>query len=167
MSSISVDNFGPKYNAIDHIAIAVVDLEQAIQHYTSVLGFTLQRRLEVSGKHSGMISAELEHNGLKFVLCQGVGIDSQVSRLVANRGPGVAHIAFAVADVESAATSLSGRGLKFDTSIIKGPGLKQTFSSRNANCGLSFELIERGGEAGFLEDNVEELFAQLEQANAF
>jgi 4-hydroxyphenylpyruvate dioxygenase-like putative hemolysin len=57
--------------------------------------------------------------------------------------------------------------MKFDTTVIRGPGLRQVFSSRDRNSGLSFEFIERTGESGFLEDNVNELFAQLERNDAY
>jgi 4-hydroxyphenylpyruvate dioxygenase-like putative hemolysin len=155
------------FRAIDHIAIAVIDLEQGIEFFTGVLGFDLVRRLEVKGKRTGMLSAELEKGGIKFVLCQGTERESQVSRLIEHYGAGVAHIALAVDSVEHAAEVLGGRGLPFDTSVIRGAGLKQVFSSRDPNTGISFEFIERNGEAGFLEENVHELFAQLEKSGAY
>lgn len=155
------------YKRIDHIAIAVRDLDAAVEFFAEVLGFKLTRRLEVRGKRTGMISAEMEHNGIKFVLCQGTEEDSQVSRLVTRYGPGVAHIAMEVDDVGSAVSRLCEQGLRFDTSIIEGPGLTQAFSSRCGNSGLSFEFIARGSEQGFLESNVQQLFDQLESSDAF
>lgn len=157
----------PRFRGIDHIAIAVIDLEPAIEYFTEVLGFTLVCRRTIKGEKTGMISAEMENNGLKFVLCQGTQPSSQVSRLIEHFGPGVAHIALAVDDAEHAAGSLAERGMKFDTTVIRGPGLRQVFSSRDRNSGLSFEFIERTGESGFLEDNVNELFAQLERNDAY
>lgn len=159
----SVANF----RAIDHIAIAVINLEQGIEFFTGVLGFDLVRRLEVNGRRTGMFSAELEKSGIKFVLCQGTERESQVSRLIEHYGAGVAHIALAVDSVEETAEVLGGRGMPFDTTVIHGAGLKQVFSSRDPNTGISFEFIERNGEAGFLEENVHELFAQLEQSGAY
>lgn len=157
----------PRFRRIDHIAIAVRDLEVAVEFFSEVLGFKLARRLEVRGKHTGMISAEMEHNGIKFVLCQGTEESSQVSRLITNYGPGVAHIAMEVDDVGSTVSHLREQGLRFDTSVIEGLGLTQAFSSRCANSGLSFEFIARGSEQGFLESNVQQLFDQLENADTF
>jgi 4-hydroxyphenylpyruvate dioxygenase-like putative hemolysin len=114
-----------------------------------------------------MISAEIEHNGLKFVLVQGTEAESQVSQLITHYGPGVAHIAFEVNDVPGAVADLTSRGLCFDTTVIKGPGLTQAFSSRCKNSGMSFEFIKRDSEEGFLAANVQELFDQLEKANAY
>ncbi|MGA8474521.1 MAG: VOC family protein [Candidatus Cybelea sp.] len=156
-----------RYKCIDHIAFAVRDLESGIEFFTSVLGFDLVRRLEVRGKRTGMISAELEHNGIKFVLCQGTEPESQVSKLIENFGPGVAHIALEVDDVGTVVEELRSGGLGFDTSIIEGTGLKQAFSSRCSNSGLSFEFIERNGEDGFLPSNVHELFDQLESSGTY
>lgn len=155
------------YHKIDHIAIAVHDLELAIQFFVDVLGFELTGRRRIAGESTGMLSAELEHNDIKFVLLQGTEPASQVCRLIENFGPGIAHIALAVDDVESAADSLARQGMAFDTTIIAGAGLRQVFSSRDMNSGLSFEFIERSGEEGFLEENVQGLFSQLESRQAY
>jgi 4-hydroxyphenylpyruvate dioxygenase-like putative hemolysin len=157
----------PTYARIDHIAIAVKDLESAIAFYVDVLGFKLIRRLQVRGKRTGMLSAEIEHNGIKFVLCQGTEQESQVSRLISAFGPGVAHIALEVDDVHSTVEQLRAKGLSFDTSVIEGTGLTQAFSARCANSGMSIEFIARGEEQGFLEANVQSLFDQLESADAY
>lgn len=157
-----------RYQKIDHIAIAVRDLEAAIEFFQVSLGFTLMQRRVVHGARTGMVSAEMEHNSIKFVLCQGTEPASQVSQLIDNYGVGVAHIALAVDDAEAAARDLGRQGLRFDTTVIRGPGLKQVFSSRDANSGLSFEFIERKeGEHGFREENIQELFAQLERSGAY
>lgn len=157
----------PAFKRIDHIALAVRDLEASVALFQDVLGFHLKRRLHIKGKKSGMLSAELECNGICFVLCQGTESESQVSQLVEHYGVGVAHIALEVDDVESAVDVLQGRGLSFDTTVIRGSGLAQAFSTRCVNTGLSFEVIQRNGEEGFLESNVQSLFDQLEEAGKY
>ena len=155
------------YRSIDHIAIAVRDLEPAIEYFTTVLGFELIRRRKVEGAATGMLSAELEHSLIKFVLCQGVEPESQVSRLIEDFGPGIAHIALRVDDVVESRDTLAARGQVFDTNIIGRVPLRQVFSSRDPNTGLSFELIERRGEDGLLDENVHDLFSQLEQNGTY
>jgi methylmalonyl-CoA epimerase len=155
------------YRRIDHIALAVMNLEEAIKFYSEVLGFNLIRRLEVKGKRTGMISAEMEYRDLKFVLCQGTEPESQVSKLIENHGPGVAHVALEVDDVHAAVAELADRGMSFDTSVIGGPDLQQAFSSRDKNSGMSFEFIKRGSEKGFLQSNVQDLFDQLEKSGSY
>lgn len=89
------------------------------------------RRLRVNGDRAGMVSAEMEKNGIKFVLCQGTEPGSLVSRLIASRGAGIAHIALTVESADIASKSLAQRGLKFHTSVIAGAGLKQVFARRD------------------------------------
>jgi len=155
------------YLGIDHIAIAVRDLDEAIAFYTQKLRFTLIRRLEIKGSRTGMISAEIQSGEIKLVLCQGTDPDSQVSKLVRDYGPGVAHVALSVRNATDAVTSLSNAGMTFDTSVIGGPNLRQAFSSRDINSGMAFEIIERNGEEGFLEANINELFDQLEASDSY
>lgn len=161
------ESFGLDYRSIDHIALAVVDLEAAVKLFTTILGFTLVRRRSIKGARTGMVAAELESGQTKFVLCQGTEPESQVSRLVAAHGPGVAHIALEVDDVGRAVETLTARGMRFDTSVIQGPGLTQAFTARDPNTGMSFELIKRHGEEGFVDANIQSLFDQLERSNSY
>lgn len=155
------------YRRIDHIALAVSDIEQAVSLLRDVLGFELKRRLHVRGSSTGMLSAEFEANGVRFVVCQGTEPESQVSRLVENFGVGLAHVALEVDDVDRTVDMLRGNGLEFDTSVIRSPGLTQAFSSRCGNTGLSFEFISRHGEDGFVDANINDLFKQLEQSGKY
>lgn len=152
--------------AIDHLAIAVPDLEAAITWFTTVLGFTLKERRETHGNATGMISAVVGAGPIDFVLLQGTSAQSQVSRYIDHYGPGVQHIALRVTEVARVAATLRENGLGFDTEVIEGSGLRQIFSTRDSTSGLMLELIERTGE-GFEEQNVTSLFTQLEEKNHF
>ncbi|MGX5851669.1 VOC family protein [Mesorhizobium sp. PL10] len=156
-----------QFRRVDHIAIAVLDLEASIKFFRDVLGFELKRRFHIKGRGTGMRSAELESRGIRFVLCQGTEPASQVSEFVRHHGIGVAHIALEVDDVDATVKTLKSRGLGFDTDVIRGPGLTQAFSSRSIETGLSFEIIHRDGETGFLESNVQQLFDQLERSGKY
>ena len=159
--------FVAPYRRIDHIALAVADLERAIVLFQNVLGFELKRRRHIEGARTGMLSAEFEANGIRFVLCQGTEPESQVSQLVRHFGVGLAHVALEVDDVEHTVELLKQNGLAFDTSVIRGPGLVQAFSSRCDNTGTSFEIISRSGEDGFVDANIQDLFRQLEQSGKY
>jgi len=147
--------------------LAVTDLEAAITMFRDVLGFTLMRRHHIKGEKTGMLSAELELSGIKFVLCKGTEAGSQVSQLVEHYGVGVAHIAFEVDDVDATVACLKERGLGFDTNVIRGAGLTQSFSTRCGATGLSFEVIHREGEEQFLDSNIQQLFEQLESSGKY
>ncbi len=152
---------------IDHVAIAVPDLEAAVGFYRDVLGMELLARREIQGKKSGMVTAEMGCGPFSIVLVQGTDPASQVSRFIAEFGPGVQHVAIEVDDVAEVSQQLQARGVTFDTGLIQSTGLTQIFSSRDARSGVMFELIERSETQGFAEHNIQSLFEQLEIADSF
>ncbi|MEN9868156.1 MAG: hypothetical protein RL748_3746 [Pseudomonadota bacterium] len=152
---------------IDHVAIAVRDLEESLFLYRDIFGFELINRREIKGTFSGMIAAELNARGFSIVLVQGTDPESHVTRYVQEYGPGVQHIAFEVEDVEVLSNSLKAAGIKFATDIIRGDGLIQIFTQREATCGMMFEFIQHTDSYnGFEEFNIRQLFEQMEARNA-
>ncbi|MBQ4800947.1 VOC family protein [Pseudoalteromonas sp. MMG006] len=155
---------------VDHLAIAVIDLEKAIEYYTKNLGFDLIEQRITSGVKTAMKSAVLGglSTGFTIVLLEGIGKESQVSRFVEKFGPGVQHAAFLVEDLEKVAVELAGRGVEFSTDIIRGPNLYQLFTKREENSGMMFEYIQRLEQKdGFEETNIQRLFESLEQSDHF
>jgi chorismate mutase-like protein len=152
---------------IDHVAIAVRDLDAAIAHYRDVLGFELRERRRISGRVSGMDSAVMEAAGVKFVLVQGDSPESNVSRYIEAYGPGVQHVAIEIPDAREAIEDLRARGADLLTGIIQGPGLDQIFTKREPNSGMQLEIIARAENEGFDPRNVQELFEAMERENVF
>lgn len=152
---------------VDHLAIAVDDLEGAVAFYRDQLGFQEMERRVTEGKKTGMLSVVMKAGELKVVLLKGTSEESQVSRYVQEYGPGVQHVAFMVEGIERVVEDLRSRGLPFDTDVILGSGLKQAFSKRDPVSGMMFELIERTGEEGFQDANVQKLFETLEENGSF
>ena len=152
--------------SIDHVAIAVRDLEESIKFYTEVLGFELKERRRTEGKQTAMVSAVLKAGPVTVVLLQGTTPESQVSRFVEHFGPGVQHLALGVENLPEMAEELKAAGMEFDTTVISSPGLRQIFSKRDAGSGQMFEFIERMG-GDFSDQSVQQLFEQLEKKNAF
>lgn len=150
------------YHRIDHVAVAVLDLEQAISDYQNIWGFDFVERRETSGEKTGMISAVMKGNEFTIVLIQGLQELSQVSQYIKKYGPGVQHLAIKVDNLESVVSVLRDKGVSFATNIITGPGLRQIFSKREPNSGMMFEFIERTDNDEFLEDNINDLFSQME-----
>jgi methylmalonyl-CoA/ethylmalonyl-CoA epimerase len=149
---------------VDHIAIAVCDLAAAIEYFEKQLGFALHEIRETQGDATAMRSAVLKRQDVTFVLLDGAGHDSQVSRFVAKFGPGVHHVALHATGLRELASELEDRGLKFSTRIVASPSLTQTFTERDENSALMLELIERTGDADFEDQNVTDLFLDLERA---
>jgi methylmalonyl-CoA epimerase len=158
---------GSSAMGIDHVAIAVRELDPAIAYYRDVLGFELTERRQISGRISGMDSAVMEAGGVKFVLVQGDSPESNVSRYIEAYGPGVQHVAIEVPDPREAIEDLKRRGADLLTGIIHGPGLDQIFTKREPNSGIQLELIARAENDGFDPSNVQELFEAMERENVF
>ena len=74
---------------IDHVAIAVEDLEVAIRWYSRGLGLSVVERRTTKGERTSMKSAVLKAGRTIIVLIQGVEPDSQVARFIEHFGPGV------------------------------------------------------------------------------
>jgi methylmalonyl-CoA epimerase len=153
---------------IDHIAIAVKNIDEALFLYQGIFGFSLLKRREVVGVFSGMKSAELDAGGFSIVLVQGTSPESQVSRYIEEYGPGVQHVAIEVNDVEMLSETLKESGVKFVTNVIRGEGLIQIFTQREGNSGMMIEFIQRvKNTKEFDAGNIQQLFEQLEANNAY
>ncbi|MES1245447.1 MAG: VOC family protein [Acidobacteriota bacterium] len=164
--SMSPEILGKYAKSVDHIAIAVRDLEASIKFYSEVMGYQVRERRETKGQKTAMVSAVMVAGPVTVVLLQGTTPESQVSRFVENYGAGVQHIAIGVENLPAMAEELKGAGMEFDTNIIEGGGLRQIFSHRDPGSGMMFEFIERlGGD--FSDESVKNLFEQLEQKDAY
>jgi len=156
------------HGRVDHVAIAVKDLDAALVLYRDTFGFDVLNQREIKGSYTGMKSAELDAGGFSIVLLQSTDPQSQVSRYVDAYGPGVQHLAIEVDDVPHLAGQLQQAGVEFATDVIRGAGLVQIFTRRDANSGMMFEFINRVNQAeGFEQGNVQQLFNQLEASEAY
>jgi methylmalonyl-CoA/ethylmalonyl-CoA epimerase len=148
---------------IDHIAVAVPDLEAAVLWLKNVLGFHLDEMRETLGRSSGMKSAVMRLGPVTVVLTEGIGQNSQTTQYVETFGPGVQHVAFLVTHLGDAITAMEKNGMKFSSPRLDSDGLSQIFSHRDASTGLMVELIERRNFNGFRDENVQRLFDSLEE----
>lgn len=153
--------------AIDHVAIAVRSLPDAIEHFRDSFGFEVTEERRVDGEFSGMDTAVLIAGGVKLVLVQGTSPASNVSQYIEHYGPGVQHVAIRVDEAEAVLGDLQARGCDLLTGIIHAEGLDQIFTRRDQNSGMQVELISRSKNEGFSDNNVRELFEAMEREQAF
>ncbi len=146
---------------VDHVAVAVEDLQAGIDWYVNCLGFRLLETRETRGERTGMISAVLKSGSAIVVLIQGTSPRSQVSRFIQEFGPGVQHIALEVTDMDVAMRQLTSANAASDTHVIQDEGIRQVFLRRDPGSGVRIELIERRGGT-FSDKTVEELFRKFE-----
>lgn len=93
---------------IDHVGIAVPDLDAAVEEYRRLLGIEPSHRERVEGQG---VEEVLFPVGSSFVQLLGaLGPDTPVGRSLARRGPGLHHIAYRVDDVAASLAHLRGEG---------------------------------------------------------
>ena len=98
------------FEAVDHVGVAVEDLDAAIALYSERLGMPLQHRETVSeqGVEAALLGVGDSHVELLLPLRD----DTPVGRFIAKRGPGLHHTAYRCADVEVALEQCRARGLR-------------------------------------------------------
>jgi methylmalonyl-CoA/ethylmalonyl-CoA epimerase len=130
-------------HGIEHIALAVDDIEVAIKHYQEVWGLEVTHREIVVDQ--GVEEVMLPLGNCSLQLLGATGPDTIVARFLARRGEGLHHIAYEVDDLESTLADLKSKGVQLvDESPRAGArGQMVAFVHPKANHGLLVELIQR------------------------
>ena len=97
-------------SAIDHVGVAVENLDASLAVYTDSLGMPLVHRETVT--EQGVEAALLDVGDGHIELLQPLGADTAVGRFLARRGPGLHHVAYRVADVERTLGELARAGIR-------------------------------------------------------
>jgi methylmalonyl-CoA epimerase len=130
-------------SGIDHIAIAVENLEEAIELFEKKLGLKLTHRETVESQ--GVDTATFAIGGTAIELVEGKTEGSAIRKFIEARGPGIHHIAFAVQHVEDAISALKKDGLRLIDETPK-PGKENSriaFIHPKSTQKILFELVER------------------------
>jgi methylmalonyl-CoA/ethylmalonyl-CoA epimerase len=129
------------YN-IHHVAIAVSDLDAAIDSFSLQYGFEVlsRERIEEQGVEEAMIAV----GGSHLQLLQPLDDMSPVGKFLSRNGEGMHHIAFAVTDIEAALEHLKTMGVALvdDSPRIGGGGHRIAFVHPKTLAGTLFELME-------------------------
>jgi methylmalonyl-CoA/ethylmalonyl-CoA epimerase len=96
--------------AVDHIGVAVDDLEAALALYRDTLGMPLVHRETVT--EQGLEAVLLDVGESHIELLAPLGPDTTVGKFLARKGPGLHHVAYRVESVEEALAALSKAGMR-------------------------------------------------------
>ena len=95
---------------IEHVAIAVADIDAAIEHYRDVWGLDVEHRERVEDQG---VEEVLFPVGTSYIQLLGaLSPSTPGGRFLERRGPGVHHVAYRVDDVEAALASLREEGVR-------------------------------------------------------
>jgi methylmalonyl-CoA epimerase len=128
--------------AIDHVGVAVQDIDTTLALYRDTLAMPLVHRETVI--EQGVDAALLDVGDGHIELLQPLGPDTAVGKFLQKRGPGLHHVAYRVEDVEEALKALAGAGVALiDSEPRTGiRGSRVAFLHPKSTGGVLTEIVE-------------------------
>jgi methylmalonyl-CoA/ethylmalonyl-CoA epimerase len=132
-----------RLGAVNHIGIAVANLEEAKKLFSDVLGLPCvdEKTLPERGVRVAFLSA----GNTTVELLEGIGPESAVSKFVEQRGPGVHHLCFEVEGIERVMKELAADGMRLidEKPRVGAEGKPVAFVHPKSTLGVLVELIEK------------------------
>ena len=98
------------FNRVDHIGVAVEDIDASLELYERDYGMTLVHRETVAEQGVEAVLLDVGENHIELLAA--TGPDTPVGRFIAKKGPGMHHVAYQVDDIEATLAALKEAGLK-------------------------------------------------------
>jgi methylmalonyl-CoA epimerase len=132
------------FTEIDHVGIAVADLEAAVERYRVVLAAEPVHREVVDDQ--GVEEVLFAVGGSYVQLLGARGAETPVGRFLAKRGPGLHHVGYRVDDVDAALQELRGSGARLidEAGRAGSRGTRVAFVHPSTLGGVLLELVEVG-----------------------
>lgn len=127
---------------LDHVGIAVADLEASLTFFRDVLGLHVDPPEEVASQR---VRAHFLHMGPSALeMLEGTSPDSPIAKFVEKRGPGLHHVALRVEDIDAALAYLASRGVRLIDTVARpgAEGARVAFVHPSAAHGVLVELKE-------------------------
>ena len=130
-------------NRIDHIGIAVSNLDEGVEHYGGILGLDLEGSEEVAGQKVRV--AKFQIGGVMIELLQSTDPEGPIAKFIEKRGEGIHHIAFGVGNIDRCLEDLKTKGVALidQEARIGVGGSKIAFIHPRGMHGVLMELVER------------------------
>lgn len=127
---------------IEHIGIAVKNLEKAIEYYENVLGLKCYNIEEV--EEQKVRTAFFKVGETKIELLESADDDSPVGKFISKKGEGLHHIAFAVTDIEKSLKDAEKNSIQLinNEPVIGAENLKVAFLHPKSTFGVLTEFCE-------------------------
>jgi methylmalonyl-CoA/ethylmalonyl-CoA epimerase len=136
------------FSRIDHIGVAVEDLDAAIGLYEKSFEMEVAHRETVSSQ--GVEAVLLDVGDGHVELLRPLDADTAVGKFVERRGPGLHHVAYAVDDIDSTLAALKGAGLELIDREAR-IGIRESrvaFLHPRSTGGVLTEIVEPAGHGG-------------------
>jgi methylmalonyl-CoA epimerase len=134
------------FNRVDHIGVAVEDIDASLELYERDYGMTLVHRETVA--EQGVEAALLDVGENHIELLAATGPDTPVGKFLAKKGPGMHHVAYQVDDIEATLAALKEAGLKLidETPRIGIRNSRVAFVHPKSAGGLLTEIVQPAEE---------------------
>lgn len=143
---------------IDHIAVAVKDVDAGIASYQKILGAELIEKAELSIQGSRMTGAYLKVGDGLIVLDGAVDPSGFIAKFIERRGEGLHHIGIVVDDLDAYVRDLEAAGVRIPHRESLGPLRREILLSPKDLCGVVVQVIEwKEGDAPTLEERIARL----------
>jgi methylmalonyl-CoA/ethylmalonyl-CoA epimerase len=114
-TSTPLDSLAPLVTAIDHVGIAVPDLDAAVAFYSATFGL-VERHREVNAEQgvaeAMLATVDAPDGATQLQLLAPLTPESAIARFIERSGPGMQQLAYRVDDVQRAASVLRRKGLR-------------------------------------------------------
>ena len=141
----NVTSLGVEFLRIDHVGIAVPDLDVALRFYAEIFGMHCvhEETNEDQGVREAMLAVG-DDSGPRLQLLAPLRPDSAIAKFLDRSGPGLQQLAYTVADVEATTAALRARGLRvlYDTPRRGTAGSRINFVHPKDAGGVLVELVE-------------------------
>ncbi len=131
---------------IDHVGIAVPDLDAAVDFYERVFGMRCAHREvnEEQGVHEAMMQVGPDPAGAQLQLLAPLSPASTIAKFLERAGPGIQQLAYTVADIDAASAALRSRGVQllYDEPRQGTAGSRVNFVHPRSAGGVLVELVE-------------------------
>lgn len=130
-------------NKVDHIGIAVSNLEESIKFYEEILGLKLHGTETVEEQKVKV--AFLPVGDTEVELLEATAPDSPIAKFIEAKGQGVQHIAFRVDNIEAALDEMRAKGIRLidEKPRYGAGGARIAFLHPKSTNGVLIELCER------------------------
>ncbi len=98
------------FNRVDHIGVAVEDLDASLELYERDYGMTLVHRETVAEQGVEAVLLDVGENHIELLAA--LGPDTPVGKFIAKKGPGMHHDDYQVDDIEATLAALKQAGLR-------------------------------------------------------
>ena len=143
---------------IDHVAVAVKDLDAGIASYQRILGAELIERAELSMQGSRMLAAYLKVGDGLIVLDGATDPGGFIAKFIERRVEGLHHIAVVVDDLDEYVRELEAAGVRIPHRESLGPLRREILLSPKDLCGVVVQVIEwKEGDVPSLDERVARL----------